>query len=76
MERFGRSLYQRGFGLRDQPGLPPEIARDDEGINPGGVPPAPLIADPVQRAVVAAAERHHEFVADLAATSTSSRISR
>jgi hypothetical protein len=34
---------------------------------PRGLPPARLIADPMQGAMMSAAERHDEFVADLAA---------
>ena len=67
MGRFSRRLRRYRFGLLDQPGLSPEPAGDVEGIDPSGHPPAPLVADPVQGAVVRPAQRHHEFVADLAA---------
>jgi hypothetical protein len=43
------------------------LARDNEGIDARRLPPALLIADPVKRAVMAAAQWHGEFVADLAA---------
>jgi hypothetical protein len=47
--------------------LCPEFAGDVQGIDAGGLPPAWLVANPVQRTAVAAAQRHDEFITDLAA---------
>jgi hypothetical protein len=66
-KRFESSLRRRRLGWLDQPALSPELARGVEGIDASCLPPAPLVADPVQGAVVRPAERHHELVADLAA---------
>ena len=50
-----------------QPAAFPEPASDLERIDTGGLPPAHLVADPMQRPMMAAAERHCKFVTDLAA---------
>lgn len=44
----------------------PEHAGADGGIDPGLFPPTRFVAKAVQLAMVAAAERHGELIADLA----------
>ena len=50
-----------------EPGLPPELTSDLERVDPGRRPPGLLVAGAMDRAVMRAAERHREFIADLEA---------
>src|SRR4249919_3746164 len=50
-----------------EPGLPPELKGDFDGVDPGRRPPGPLVADAMDRAVMRAAERDGKFVAHFAA---------
>src|SRR5262249_4645383 len=50
-----------------EPGLPPELTGDFDGVDPGRRPPGLLIAGAMDRAMMAAAERDGEFIAGLAA---------
>ena len=50
-----------------EPGLPPELTGDFDGVDAGRRPPGLLIAGAMDRAVMRAAERHREFIAGLAA---------
>src|SRR5215813_10265558 len=50
-----------------EPGLPPELTGDLNGIDAGRLPPGPLVAGAMDRAVMRAAERDGEFVARFAA---------
>jgi hypothetical protein len=45
---------------------PPQRQRDRFGVDIAFAPPPPLVAPPMQFAMKAAAQRHGEFVADLA----------
>jgi hypothetical protein len=48
----------------------PQLARDLDRVDAGLLPPSPLIADPVNLAVMCPAQGRGEFVADLAAQCT------
>ena len=50
-----------------EPGLPPELTGDFDGVDPGRRPPGPLVAGAMNRAMMRAAERDGEFIAGLAA---------
>src|SRR5262249_58157852 len=50
-----------------EPGLSPELTGDFNGVDAGRLPPGLLIPGAMDRAVMRAAERHGEFVADFAA---------
>ena len=50
-----------------EPGLPPELTGDLDGVDAGRRPPGLLVAGAMDRAVMRAAERDGEFIADLAA---------
>src|SRR5262245_44589674 len=50
-----------------EPGLPPELPGDLNGIDAGRLPPGLLVAGAMDGAVMRAAERDGEFVAGLAA---------
>src|SRR6266516_6667224 len=50
-----------------EPGLPPELPGDLNGIDAGRLPPGPLVASAMDGAVMRAAERDGEFVARFAA---------
>ena len=50
-----------------EPGLPPELTGDFDGVDPGRRPPGLLIAGAMDRAMMRAAERDGEFIAGLAA---------
>src|SRR5215469_15627634 len=50
-----------------EPGLSPELAGDLNGVDAGRLPPGLLVAGAMDGAVMRAAERHGEFVADFAA---------
>ena len=50
-----------------EPGLPPELTGDFDGIDPDRRPPGLLIAGAMERAMMRAAERDGEFIAGLAA---------
>jgi len=50
-----------------EPGLSPEMTGDLNGVDAGGLPPRLLVAGAMDGAVMRAAERHGEFVADFAA---------
>src|SRR5215831_13975858 len=50
-----------------EPGLPPELPGDLNGIDAGCLPPGPLVASAMDGAVMRAAERDGEFVARFAA---------
>ena len=50
-----------------EPGLPPELTGDLDGVDPGRRPPGPLVAGTMDRAMMRAAERDGEFIAGLAA---------
>src|SRR6266487_1565401 len=50
-----------------EPGLPPELPGDLNGIDAGRLPPGPLVASAMDGAVMRAAERNGEFVARFAA---------
>ena len=50
-----------------EPGLPPELTGDLDRVDPGRHPPGLLIAGAMDRAMVRAAERDGEFIADFAA---------
>src|SRR5262249_45789969 len=50
-----------------EPGLPPELPGDLNGIDAGRLPPGLLVAGAMDRAVMRAAERDGEFVARFAA---------
>jgi hypothetical protein len=54
--------------------LPPEYERDRQGIDASFVPPRRFIADPMELAMVQAADRNSELVADLAAECARLRI--
>src|SRR5262249_44703193 len=59
---------RRADGLRRRlrPGRFPELSGDGERVDPGRFPPLWLVARAVKLAMVQAAERNREFVADLA----------
>ena len=50
-----------------EPGLPPQLTGDLHGIDAGRLPPGPLVAGAMNRAVMRAAERDGEFIAHFAA---------
>src|SRR5262249_42925873 len=50
-----------------EPGLPPELPGDLNGIDAGRLPPGLLVGGAMDRAVMRAAERDGEFVARFAA---------
>src|ERR1700730_5699860 len=50
-----------------EPGLSPELTGDLDGIDAGRLPPRPLVAGAMDRAVMRTAERDGEFVARCAA---------
>ena len=50
-----------------EPGLPPELTGDLDGVDAGRRPPGLLIAGAMDRAMMRAAERDGEFIAGLAA---------
>jgi hypothetical protein len=50
-----------------EPGLPPKLPRDFNGIDAGCLPPGLLLAGAMDRTVMRAAERDGEFVAHFAA---------
>ena len=50
-----------------EPGLPPELTGDFDGVDPGRRPPGLLVAGAMDRAMMRAAERDGEFIAGLAA---------
>ena len=50
-----------------EPGLPPELTGDFDGIDPDRRPPSLLVAGAMNRAVMRAAKRDGEFVACFAA---------
>ena len=50
-----------------EPGLSPELTGDFDGVDPGRRPPGLLIAGAMDRAMMRAAERDGEFIADFAA---------
>ena len=50
-----------------EPGLPPELPGDLNGIDAGRLPPGPLVAGAMDGAVMRAAERDGEYVARFAA---------
>jgi hypothetical protein len=50
-----------------QPGLPPALMGDLDGVHAGGLPPRQLIAGTMHRAMVRATERDGEFIAGFAA---------
>ena len=50
-----------------EPGLPPELTSDFDGVDAGRRPPGLLVAGAMDRAMMRAAERHRELVARLAA---------
>ena len=50
-----------------EPGLPPELTGDFDGVDPRRRPPGLLIAGAMDRAMMRAAERNGKFIADLAA---------
>ena len=50
-----------------EPGLSPELAGDLERVDASRLPPGALVAGAMNRAVMGAAERDGEFIADLAA---------
>src|SRR6516225_9644306 len=50
-----------------EPGLSPGLTGDLNGVDAGRLPPGLLVAGAMDRAVMRAAERHGEFVADFAA---------
>ena len=50
-----------------EPGLPPELTGDLNGIDAGRLPPRLLVAGAMDRAMMRAAERDGEFVARFAA---------
>src|SRR5258708_26541932 len=50
-----------------EPGLSPELTGDLDGIDAGRLPPRPLVAGAMDRAVMRTAERDGEFVARFAA---------
>jgi len=50
-----------------EPGLPPELTGDLDGVDAGRLPPRLLVAGAMNRTVMHAAERDGEFVAHLAA---------
>ena len=50
-----------------EPGLPPELTGDFDGVDPGRRPPGLLIAGAMDRAMMRAAERNGEFIAGFAA---------
>jgi hypothetical protein len=47
--------------------VPPKPSRNFERINSGGLPPGPLIAGAMSRAVMDTAQRYREFIARLTA---------
>jgi hypothetical protein len=53
-----------------EPGLAPELTGDLDGVDAGRLPPGLLVAGAMDRAVMRAAERDGEFIADLAAKGT------
>ena len=50
-----------------EPGLPPELTGDFDGVDPRRRPPGLLIAGAMDRAMMRAAERNGELIAHLAA---------
>ena len=50
-----------------EPGLPPELTGDFDGVDPRRRPPGLLIAGAMDRAVMRATERNGEFIAGFAA---------
>ena len=50
-----------------EPGLSPELTGDLDGVDAGRLPPGLLVAGAMDRAVMRAAERDGEFIADFAA---------
>ena len=50
-----------------EPGLSPELTGDLDGVDAGRLPPGLLVAGPMDRAVMRAAERDGEFIAHFAA---------
>jgi hypothetical protein len=61
--RFGR---RRLCGVSTAPRLSPEAVGDGEGVDAHVVPPSSFVAGVVKFAMMGAAERYGEFVADLA----------
>ena len=50
-----------------EPGLSPKLTGDLDGVDAGCLPPGPLVAGAMDRAVMRAAERDGELIAGLAA---------
>ena len=51
-------------GCPVEPGVLPQPLGDHHRVDTGDVPPSLLVATPVKGAMVGAAERHREFIAD------------
>jgi hypothetical protein len=59
-----------------EPGLPPELPGDLNGVDAGRLPPGLLVAGAMDGAVMRAAERYGEFVARFAAESPRLQVAK
>ena len=85
MDRCGRKSLSPIARLRRRTGRNPslvearrlpELVSDLERIDTGRLPPSPLVASPVDLAVVHAAERDDEFIARLAPERARLRVAK